>query len=186
MKLLSCLGLITALLVSPALQAKMISGINVPDSIVVNQQPLILNGAGVRSKFFMDLYIGSLYLVSAQSEQEKVIEQPVAAIRLRITSGMITSDKMTDAIKDGFNDATDGNSASIQTEIDQFMTLFNDDIKDDDQFTFVLTKGNGVASFKNDQPRGEIPNELFRQALIKIWLGDKPAQKSLKQDMLGQ
>ncbi|UCX05348.1 chalcone isomerase family protein [Shewanella glacialimarina] len=186
MKLLSYLGLVAALFVSPILQAKMVSGINVPDSIVVNQQSLVLNGAGVRSKFFMDLYIGSLYLASVQSELEKVIEQPVAVIRLRITSEMITSDKMTDAIKDGFDEATDGNSVHLQTEIDQFMALFSAEINDGDQFTFVLTRDRGVASFKNDQPQGEIPGELFRQALIKIWLGDKPAQKSLKQDMLGQ
>jgi hypothetical protein len=115
MKLLSYLGLVAALFVSPILQAKMVSGINVPDSIVVNQQSLVLNGAGVRSKFFMDLYIGSLYLASVQSELEKVIEQPVAVIRLRITSEMITSDKMTDAIKDGFDEATDGNSVHLQT-----------------------------------------------------------------------
>ncbi|UJF21325.1 chalcone isomerase family protein [Shewanella sp. OMA3-2] len=186
MKLLPCLVLIIALFASPILHAKMVSGINVPGSIVVNQQSLVLNGVGIRSKFFMDLYIGSLYLVSIQSELEKVLEQPVAVIRLDITSGMITSDKMADAIKDGFDEVTDGDSVYLQAEIDQFMALFNDEIMDGDQFTFVLTRGKGVASFKNDQPQGEIPGELFRQALIKIWLGDKPAQKSLKQDMLGQ
>ena len=54
-----------------------------------------------------------------------------------------------------------------------------------DQFTFVLTKDQGVVSFKNQQQQGEIAGEPFRQALIKIWLGDEPAQKSLKKAMLG-
>ncbi|MGL5395016.1 MAG: chalcone isomerase family protein, partial [Shewanella sp.] len=62
MKLLSTLTLTTALLFPLLTHAKEVSGVQVADSITLDAQTLQLNGAGVRSKFFMDLYVGSLYV----------------------------------------------------------------------------------------------------------------------------
>jgi hypothetical protein len=114
MKLLSTLTLATALFLPNISCAKDISGIQVADTIVLENQPLKLNGAGIRSKFFMDLYVGSLYMPSQLSSTVAVLEAPVAAIRLNITSGMITSEKMRDAITEGFEHATAENTADIQ------------------------------------------------------------------------
>ncbi len=99
---------------------------------------------------------------------------------------MITSDKMRTAIEEGFELATDNNIGSIKTDIEHFTQLFADEIVEGDQFTFVTQKGRGVTSIKNGQVQGDIAGEAFRQALLKIWLGDSPAQDSLKQDMLAQ
>src|SRR5690606_29276961 len=98
MKLLSTLTLATALFLPNISYAKVISGIEVADTIMLENQSLPLNGAGVRSKFFMDLYVGSLYVPSQLSSTVAVLEAPVAAIRLNITSDMITAEKMRDAI----------------------------------------------------------------------------------------
>lgn len=93
MKLLSTLTLASALLLPHTLMAKEVSGVQVADTVTLDSQALQLTGAGVRSKFFMDLYVGSLYLPAALSSTAAVIDAPIAAIRLNITSGMITSEK---------------------------------------------------------------------------------------------
>ncbi|GAA0789723.1 MULTISPECIES: chalcone isomerase family protein [Pseudomonadati] len=185
MKVLSASTLAAALLACPFVHAKTVSSVDVQESLTIQSQVLELNGAGIRSKFFIDLYVGSLYLPTTQHSLVEVLEQSVAVIRLNITSGMISSDKMVDAITDGFESATDGDVSTIEAEISQFMGLFNAEINQGDQFTFILTKNEGTASFKNGQPQGEIKGERFRQALLKIWLGDKPAQDSLKKSLLG-
>lgn len=169
-----------------AAQAKIVADVNVADQVMFAEQTLVLNGAGVRSKFFMDLYVGSLYLPVKASQLDSVLEQPIAVIQLTITSGMITSDKMRSAIEEGFDAATDNNIGSIKSDIQDFTQLFADEIVEGDQFTFVTQKGKGVTSIKNGQVQGNIAGEAFRQALLKIWLGDRPAQDSLKQDMLAQ
>lgn len=186
MKLLSTLILATALLLPNISSAKDISGIQVADTMMLENQSLQLNGAGVRSKFFMDLYVGSLYVPSQASSTVAVLEAPIAVIRLDITSGMITAEKMRDAITEGFELATAGNTTDIQPQIDEFMALFNEEIKQGDQFTFAASKVQGVTAFKNGQEQATIAGEMFRQALLKIWLGDKPAQKNLKEAMLGK
>ena len=186
MKFFSRLALTTALLLPLSLQAKEVSGVQLEDSVTLNEQTLVLNGAGVRSKFFIDLYVGSLYVPNIIDNTAAVLSADNTAVRLNITSSMITAEKMADAINEGFDDATDGNTAPIQNQIDQFMGLFSDEIIEGDQFTLLASKELGVTAFKNGTAQATITSEPFRQALLKIWLGDEPAQKSLKKAMLGK
>ncbi|WP_299791475.1 chalcone isomerase family protein [uncultured Shewanella sp.] len=185
-KLLSTSLLAGSLLLCSPLSAKEVAGIELAEQITVESTQLQLNGAGVRSKFFIDLYVGSLYLPSGGDNIGEVIDAPVSAVRLNITSGMITSDKMRDAIEDGFEDATDGNTDEIKPQIDKFMALFSDAIIEGDQFTLATDKASGVTAYKNGVAQATIEGEAFRLALLKIWLGDNPAQTSLKKAMLGE
>ncbi|HEX4938642.1 MAG TPA: chalcone isomerase family protein, partial [Candidatus Kapabacteria bacterium] len=43
----------------------------------------------------------------------------------------------------------------------------------------------GVKIFKNNELKNTVAGQEFKQALFGIWLSDKPAQKSLKDEMLG-
>lgn len=74
MKLLSTLTLTTALLFPLLTHAKEVSGVQVADSITLDAQTLQLNGVGVRSKFFMDLYVGSLYVPTHSNTTAEVIK----------------------------------------------------------------------------------------------------------------
>lgn len=176
---------IASVLITSSAHAVEVAGVNVSERISLGDAELKLNGAGVRSKFFMDLYVGSLYLPEASNNLALVLTQPSVAVRLNITSGMITSDKMLDAIMEGFDDATDGDMSGIQVQIDTFAALFTDEIIKGDQFTFEADKDRGVTAYKNGVAQPTIEGEDFREALLKIWLGDNPAQKSLRKAMLG-
>ena len=186
MKLIASLLFASSALLSTNLLAQTVSGVEVNDAIKINQQNLLLNGAGVRSKFFIDLYVGSLYVPVSTQDANTIYGAPLTAIRLNITSGLITADKMRDAINEGFEHATDGNIAPLEAQITQFMSLFNNEIKEGDQFTLVFDKAAGVTAYKNDLAQATIAGDDFRLALMKIWLGDKPAQTSLKRAMLGE
>jgi len=99
---------------------------------------------------------------------------------------MITSDKMTSATLEGFDASTDGNTAPIQAEIDEFMGVFKDEIKEGDVFDLVYLPGEGVKVSKNGNARDTISGIEFKKALFGIWLSDEPAQEDLKAAMLGK
>ncbi|KIO36044.1 chalcone isomerase family protein [Shewanella sp. cp20] len=185
-QLLLMTAVVSAPLTADTLTSNMLADVPLADEVNLSGQPLALNGAGIRSKFFMDLYVGSLYTTSPSQTLDSVLQAPSVAIRLNIVSGMITSEKMQDAIIDGFDDATDGEPQAIQPQIDAFMALFSAPIIEGDQFTLEATKDLGVTAYKNGEKQATVEGEAFRQALLKIWLGDKPAQKSLKRAMLGE
>ncbi|MGO1750687.1 MAG: chalcone isomerase family protein [Marinobacter sp.] len=178
--------MLAATLSAPAM-ALTVGGVDVPDTYTANSTELQLNGAGTRSKFFIDLYVGSLYVPQAQSNGNVVVDaDEPQAITLHITSGMITSDRMTEATLEGFEASTNGDMASIQSDIDQFMAVFKEEIKEGDVFDLVYVPGEGVKVRKNNEDKGTVGGLEFKKALFGIWLSDEPAQNSLKKKMLGR
>ncbi len=107
------------------------------------------------------------------------------AIELRITSGLITSEKMESATREGFNNSLGGKTASLESEIDDFIGVFKDRIQKGDFYTFVYSPGKGTEIYKNGNLSRVIEGLEFKKALFGIWLCEKPAQASLRKDMLG-
>ena len=178
--------ILSIIMVASICQAVEIAGVDMPQSISADQHELILNGAGVRSKFFMDLYVGGLYLKQKDSDPKKIIEadEPMA-IRLHIISSMITSKRMEDATREGFMNATNGDSGEIQERIEKFILVFKEKIDENDIFEMRYIPVKGTEVIKNNKPHAVIEGYDFKQALFGIWLCDKPAQKGLKKKMLG-
>lgn len=186
MKKLTSAFLLSMTLAAPV-SAVTIEGVDMPDQMKADGSELVLNGAGVRSKWFLDLYIGGLYVSHVGSDPKAIIDaDEPQAIRLHIVSGMITSDKMTSATLEGFEASTKGNTAPVQAEIDEFMGVFKDEIKEGDVFDLVYVPGEGVKVSKNGNARDTISGMAFKKALFGIWLSDEPAQEDLKAAMLGQ
>ena len=179
--------LLATLLLSSAAYSLDIGGIKMPESMNAEDTELQLNGAGIREKWFMDLYVSGLYLSAKQSDADAILKaaEPMA-IRLHIISGMITSEKMTNATVEGFENSTHGNTAPLKAEIEKFLSTFAEPIKEGDVFDFVYVPGSGVQILKNGTAAQTIQGgEAFKEALFGIWISDKPAQKSLKKEMLG-
>lgn len=178
--------LLTATLSAPA-SALTVEGVDLPDTYSAMDTELKLNGAGTRSKWFMDLYIGGLYVPETIDNGEAIInaDEP-QAITLHIISGMITSDKMKSATMEGFENATGGDLSAIKDDVDAFLDVFSEEIKDGDVFDLVYLPGEGVRVLKNGEERSTIGDLEFKKALFGIWLSDEPAQKDLKEKMLGQ
>ena len=179
---------LSAALLTTTLQAAEVAGVQVPDTLKTdNAQELTLNGAGVREKWLMDLYVGALYLKQHESDAVKIIsDENEMAIRLEMVSNLVTSEKMSNATLEGFENATHGNMAPIQAQVDSFLATFKEPIKKGDIFEMVYVPGQGVKIYKNSELKNTVAGEGFKEALFGIWLSDKPAQKSLKEEMLGK
>lgn len=164
-----------------------VAGVKVDAKLTLEEQNLVLNGVGTREKFWMDMYVGALYLPKKSSNVREIIEsKDAAAIKLNIVSGMITSDKMISAVNEGFENATNKNTASLKAKIDKFKSFFKEEIKKGDAFVFINVPEEGVVIYKNGVKKGTIEGYDFKKALFGIWLCDKPADKDLKGKMLGK
>ena len=108
------------------------------------------------------------------------------AIRLHIISSMITSKKMEKATREGFEKATGGNIEPIKIQIEEFISVFKEEIKEGYIYDLIYVPGKGVQVTKNGELRSTIGGLPFKKAMFGIWLSDKPAQKSLKKAMLGE
>ncbi|MBI9091764.1 MAG: chalcone isomerase family protein [Desulfobacterium sp.] len=159
---------------------------SIPDTLAAGENALVLNGAGYRTKFFIKAYVGGLYLMEKSHDPELIISSnSPMAIRLHIVSSLITSQKMVDAVTEGFMKATKEDTASIQNEIDRMLVLFREEIKVGDIYDLIYIPGTGVTASKNRIKMGTFSGLEFKRALFGIWLCDSPADATLKQKMLG-
>lgn len=164
-----------------------ISGVKVDAKLAIDGQDLVLNGAGLREKMWIDLYVGALYLPKKSNSANDIMASTEgAAIKLTIVSGMITSEKMINAVNEGFENATGGKTAPLKAKIDKFKSFFKEEIVKGDQFLIVNVPGTGIVVYKNGTKKGVIEGHDFKKALFGIWLCDKPADKNLKAGMLGK
>lgn len=164
-----------------------IGGIKIPGSIKVADQQLTLNGAGTREKFWMDMYVGALFVkTKTQNATEIIAANDIMVMELTIVSGLITSQKMSDAVDEGFIKSTNNSLSSLQTRINQFKQIFKDEIKKGDKYVFQYEPSKGLSIIRNGKLSAIIPGLDFKKALFGIWLCDNPADKDLKLQLLGK
>ena len=150
-------------------------------------ETLSMNGGGVRSMLFIDLYSSALYLKEKSSDPIAIAyENESMAIIIKITSKLISRDTMLKAFVDGFDKATDGNVEPLQARIDKLSEFYLKELVVGDIIELVYVKDKGVICYMNNKELGVIRGQDFKFALYKIWLGEQPVSKSLKKDMLGK
>lgn len=167
--------------------AREIGGIDLAEGLEISGSNLVLNGAGIRKKLFIKLYVGGLYLKATSNIAPEIIQadQPMA-IRLHMISSMITSEKMATSTREGFHKATGGNIVPLKARIEKFIAVFlREEIKKNDIYDLKYLPGRGVEVYKNGTSHALVAGLDFKQALFGIWLGEQPAQQSLKAGMLG-
>lgn len=166
-----------------------VSGITLPESrLNESEENLELNGAGIREKFWMDLYVASMYVNTKNEDAAFYISgKEDILMNLDIVSGLITSEKMYSAIDEGFGNSAKNPSNILAGQIETFKNLFSaEPIEKGDQFTFSFVVGQGTFVYKNKKEIALLEGADFQNALFGIWLGNKPADKNLKKALLGQ
>lgn len=177
------------LALSTTAQAVDVAGVNVEESNRVANAELKLNGSGIRTKAFFKVYVAALYLGDKKQSTAEVL---AATGPKRVTLTMLrelSSDQLSQALLDGLNN----NSSS-----EEKLQLFNQmlavgqmfgayrSIKPKDVVTLDWVPGTGTVIQMNGKRLGEpLPEVGFYNALLRIWLGDKPADRSLKRQLLG-
>ena len=164
-----------------------LSAMDLPKTYADGNVNLVLNGQGIRDKFFIDLYVCGLYLPSKSSNADEIINQDTPmSLKLHIVSSLISSDKMKNGTLEGFEKSTNGNMEPLQEKIGQFIGVFKEEIKKNDIYDFYYSPKVGVQIYKNGVLKKTIEGLEFKKALFGIWLGKEPAQNSLKKELLAK
>lgn len=174
--------------VSPALGAEA-GGVRFEDRARVGDADLTLNGAGVRSMFVIKIYALGLYLPRRTADADQAVAQP-GPKRLRlVTLREVEADRFLDGLSKGLaKNHGETELAALKTRMEQFTAMI--------QAVAPLAKGSVVSidllpgattrvSLNGNALGRDIPGEDFHRALLRIWLGAKPAQDDLKAALMG-
>jgi hypothetical protein len=164
-----------------------IEGISLPDTIQLEGKTLQLNGAGIRTRFFFDIYVGGFYLQQPTASAKAAIIDPGPK---RVTMNILFSELERDKLIHGWQRGFEKNQPAermklLQPRLDRFNALFTD-ARRGDSITFDLFRDGTTHVRFNGKEWGVINGVDFQQALLAVWLGIKPADGGLKQAMLGR
>jgi len=178
---------IVAALMSVFAMAVDIAGVEVKENFVVADKKMILNGAGIRKKLFFKLYVGSLYLPEKTMDAVAIVMgKENMTIELNITSRLITSGKLKQALEEGFSTVEAEKMEQIKDKLEIFTRIFQDgEVERGDIFTFNYIDGK-IETYKNGEHLLTTEGQDFKEALFGIWLGDRAIDKDLKTEMLGK
>ena len=178
----ACLPLVAA--------AGEVEGVQVPDRARLSDAgpELALNGAGVRTRFFFRVYVGALYLAQKTTAARAVIDDPGAKRMALHMLRELPAAQFVSALEDGLkNNHAAGELARLEPRIKQLRTIFDavKTAKPGDVIYIDYLPGAGTRITVNGAVQGVIAGGDFNRALLRIWLGDDPADGDLKKGLLG-
>lgn len=179
--------LLALCLAAGAASAAEVAGVTIDERVRVGGSELLLNGAGLRSKLFIKVYVGALYVGQKANTPAAVYDSPAPRRMLMRMLREMDADTLYGALDDGLrNNLTAAELAAMQGQAGQLGTLMRGigKVREGDAIAIDFM-ADGLTVSLNNQVRGTVAGADFARALLRVWLGDKPADAALKQALLG-
>ena len=175
--------------VSAGAQPVEVEGQKFEPTVQVGGQTLNLNGVGLRRRAIFKVYVAGLYVPQKSTNAATLINDKGARrVSLRMLRD-VDADSFIDSFNDGLkNNLTDAQLTALKPQMDALTATLKSigEAKKGDAISFDYTPEAGTRISVNGQPRGDpIPGADFFSAVLRIWLGEKPVDESLKKGMLG-
>lgn len=166
-----------------------VSGVRVEETATVGNRLLKLNGAGVRIRVIFNVFVTALYLPEKQTRLEEIIASPAAKRITMVPLREITTDDSMHFFIQGIQANTEKvertklipQMTKLGETLGRQRSLFKGDMVSIDwlpeQGTVIALNGNPIAE--------PFPDIAFYNAILKIFIGDKPADLMLKSQLLG-
>ncbi|MCB9777115.1 MAG: chalcone isomerase family protein [Alphaproteobacteria bacterium] len=178
-------ALLSALLfLSPPAPAAELAGVTVADDASVAGQTLVLNGVGLREKYFVDVYVGALYLPQKTQDAEAAITLDAPKrIAMHFIYKEVTRAQMAETFHEGLEKigATEA-LAPRMAKLEGWLV----DAHKGDVVVLDYQPGKGTTLVVNGSSKGTVEGADFMQAIWRIYLGEQPASKKLRDGMLGR
>jgi len=177
------------MLASTQVLAATVSGVKLEDQVTVNGSSLVLNGAGLRTKYLLaNVYVAALYLPQKSGDADGII----GAAELRRISLTMKRDVGTATMTKAFHEGVSNNLSAaeltaLKPKLDQLDQSFHKvtALKSGDVIALDFGADGSTRVSYNGQLQDSIAGADLSAALLKIWLGSKPVQDDLKRALLG-
>jgi hypothetical protein len=166
--------------------AATVAGVNVADSVTVNNQKLVLNGAALRKKFVVKVYVGALYLQGKQSNAAAIIATDAPRRQVMHFLYDVDKAKMVEAWTDGLKDNTPNASPEVKTAF-KTLSSWMEDMKEGQTIVLTYVPGIGTTVDVNGKSKGTLGGKAVADAILATWVGPKPGPGAdFKKGVLGQ
>jgi len=144
---------------------------------------LRLNGAGLRSRFFIKVYAIGLYLERSASDAQAILAaDQVRRAQLHMLRA-VDGKEMADAIGDAFSANAGSAAGRLQDRLARFKAMFPN-ARTGEVITLTYVPGVGTTVGAAGRDLGTIEGKDFADVLFSAWIGAHPVDDSLKRALL--
>ena len=180
---------VLAIAAGGAFAAIEVGGLKIDEEVTVANQKLTLNGAGIRTRVVFKVYVAALYLAQKKDNTKEVLALPGAK---RVGVSMlreVSSDELGQALLNGIRkNSTPDETRRFGPQLLAMGDIFGriPKLKKGETFSVDWIPNSGTVVIVDGKPVADpIPDEAFYNAILRIWLGEEPADAALKTGMLG-
>jgi len=183
---LTAVALLSALL-APSATASTIEGVRFAKRIDVGEAALRLHGTGLlRYRIFIKGYVAALYL------DESFVAEPDPSTVLGDTARRLEIEYFWSIRAEDFARATRLGMArntapaaleSMAPRIEQINALYRD-VDPGDRYALTYLPGVGTELALNGRSLGVVEGDDFAAALFAIWIGERPLDEALRDQLL--
>lgn len=179
------------LLLALPVHAAELEGVMLEDRIRVDGEELQLNGIALRTRMFFRVYVAGLYLPARAASAQAALDAKGAKRIILVMMREASAQQFFESIDAGLRaNSSEAQIARMKTQTDGLMAMIRAVGQAKKGMRIVLDyapSAGGTTLFVDGVAQGRpMPGEEFYQALLRIWLGDNPAQVDLKEALLGQ
>lgn len=160
-------------------------GVTMADTATAGSSSLVLNGMAVRTKLFIKVYVGGLYLPAMEKDAAKILAADAPRRMDMHWLYGVDKAKVCEGWAEGLSLNTPNASATLKSAFDTLCGYMSD-TSSGDKLIFTYVPGTGTTVEVKGEMKGTIPGKDFADALLACWIGPKPGPGAdFKKALLG-
>lgn len=180
----------TAVGIAPAhAQVKEVEGFRFDSSLRLGGADLVLNGVGVRKRFFVPVYVAALYVPQRSADPEVLLNQRGPRRMSMRFVREVEAELFMNSLDVGMRKHyTPEQLAAWQDQWRTLTAVIGNIVlaRRADHVTWDYTPDGGARVMQNSVPIvPTMRGEDFYNAVLRVWLGPQPADAELKKGLLG-
>jgi hypothetical protein len=164
-----------------------ISGFDVPESILLNGTRLRLNGAAMRTKFFLNIYIVALYTAQPITREEDAVHSKIErSLRMIVTTPLATPGLVSENVVDSMKESLGSKYYQLKPVVEKIKSVIDTaQIGYRDCMDTYYSADGALHVYKNGQfLSSEADAQIFAESLFNIYMGRQPVDAKVKRYLL--
>jgi hypothetical protein len=174
-----------ALLVALALPAtaREIHNVALPESIQVDGHTLVLNGAGIRRRFFFDVYVIGLYVEHPATDRDAILgANAPRQVRIELVRS-VSAEQMRTAVGEAFRRAAGDRLPEFEARLARLETMLRAG-GPGDRTTLTWVPARGLVVTDDGHELGTIEGKDFADVVFAVWIGTRAIDPGLARALL--
>jgi len=167
-----------------------LEGVRLDDRTRVDGQEIQLNGIALRTRFAVfNVYVAGLYLPQKTTSGPAAVDARGAKRMILVMLRDVSADQFIESFEVALrNNNSEAQLAEVKAQTEDLFARIRaiGEARKGTEIVLDYLPSAGTMLVVGGTPRGKpMPGEAFYRAILRSWIGERPAQEDMKKALLG-